>query len=83
MMDTLLTLLSYAFLAFLLISGVVALLKEPGGLGLMVAVGVPALLGSIVAGWWLYQTCPSPARASPHCSLPASPAPPATKSGRF
>ena len=22
------------------------------------AVGVPALLGGIVAGWWLYQTCP-------------------------
>jgi hypothetical protein len=60
MMDTLLTLLGYVFLALLLISGVVALLKEPGGLGrgLAVAVGVPALLGGIVAGWWLYQTCP-------------------------
>jgi hypothetical protein len=44
--------------SFLLISGVVALLKEPGGLGTVVAVGVPALLGGIVAGWWLYQTCP-------------------------
>ena len=57
MMDTLLTLLGYVFLAFLLISGVVALLKEPGGRGrgLVVAVGVPTLLGGIVAG---YQTCP-------------------------
>jgi hypothetical protein len=57
-MDPFLTLLGYVFLAFLLISGVVTLLKEPGGLGLVVAVGVPALLGGIVAGWWLYQTCP-------------------------